>query len=90
VSATAVEAEPVIEVEALMEPIDILIRLRRHPDDCTCERQPDCRGKYHLATPDSHIRWPGTTFGPDSVESLRTAAYGLVDEACAQLERQVR
>ena len=73
-----------------MEPIDVLIRLRRHPGDCMCGREPDCRGKYHLATPESHLRRPGTAFGPGSVDAFRTAAYQVVDEACTQLERQQR
>jgi hypothetical protein len=73
-----------------MDPIDILVRLRRHPDDCTCGREPDCHGKYHLATPESHLRWPGTTFGPDSVDAFREAAYRVVDAACEQLMQQQR
>lgn len=73
-----------------MDPIDVTIRLRRHPNDCTCDRAPSCHGKYHLATPESHLRYPGTTFGPESVDALRRAAYEVVDEACSQLERQQR
>jgi len=31
------------------------VKLNVHPDDCTCERSPDCRGKLVVNMPDTGL-----------------------------------
>lgn len=30
------------------------VKITIHPDDCDCERSPECRGKYVVGTPGSY------------------------------------
>lgn len=47
------------------------VKITFHPDDCDCERSPECRGKYVVNTPGAHTNNRIRTSVDDALESAR-------------------
>lgn len=50
------------------------VKLNVHPSDCTCDRAPNCRGKYVVNMPDTNLQPAVRRSLDDAVDVIRDYA----------------